>query len=232
MSDELILKNYYNTIFNSKEYTKKITLEKLIEDTKKQVKSNKIKRTIFYIILIMAIISFIRNIPTIFYLGEYFIEGDFISLIILITSIIPIFFCFILIILFSILGKKANRKYKEMSIRLKEYQDSYDKVAFTFTELYKNAEKPNIPEQKLESSIIRELIAVFESKRADTFKEALIIYEQDCQHRELVRQQNALIATASSAQQEAKAAKKAALQAKADAEYARREANYHYWKDQ
>lgn len=91
------------------------------------------------------------------------------------------------------------------------------------TELYKNTDRPNI---------IRELISVFESKRAETFKEALIIYEQDCQHRELVRQQNALIAAANRAQQEATEAKKAAAQAKADADYARREANYHYWRNQ
>ena len=47
MTDELILKNYYDTVFNSKEYTEKVSLEKLIENTKKQVKSNKIKRIIF-----------------------------------------------------------------------------------------------------------------------------------------------------------------------------------------
>lgn len=232
MTDELILKNYYDTIFNSKEYTEKVTLAKLIEDTKKQVKSNKIKRIIFYIMLIIAIVYFIGNIPSIFFLGKYFTEVDFTSLIIIMTSVSPIFFCFILIILFSILGKKANRKYKEMSIRLNEYQDSYDKVDFAFTELYKNTDRPNIPEQKIEPNIIRELISVFESKRAETFKEALIIYEQDCQHRELVRQQNALIAAANSAQREAEAAKKEAAQAKADADYARREANYHYWRDQ
>ena len=52
MTDELILKNYYDTVFNSKEYTEKVSLEKLIENTKKQVKSNKIKRIIFSIILI------------------------------------------------------------------------------------------------------------------------------------------------------------------------------------
>lgn len=232
MTDELILKNYYDTVFNSKEYTEKVSLEKLIENAKKQVKSNKIKRIIFSIILIIAIVCFIGNIPSIFFLGKYFTEVDFTSLIIIMTSVIPIFFCFILIILFSILGKKANRKYKEMSIRLKEYQDSYDKVDFAFTELYKNTDRPNIPEQKIEPNIIRELISVFESKRAETFKEALIIYEQDCQHRELVRQQNALIAAANSAQREAEAAKKEAAQAKADADYARREANYHYWRDQ
>ena len=100
------------------------------------------------------------------------------------------------------------------------------------TELYKNTDRPNIPEQKIEPNIIRELISVFESKRAETFKEALIIYEQDCQHRELVRQQNALIAAANRAQQEATEAIKAAAQAKADADYARREANYHYWRNQ
>ena len=232
MTDELILKNYYDTIFNSKEYTEKVTLAKLIEDTKEQVKSNKIKRIIFYIMLIIAIVYFIGNIPSIFFLVKHFTEVNLTSLIILMTSAIPIFFCFILIILFSILGKKANRKYKEMSTKLKEYQDSYDKVDFDFTELYKNTERPNIPEQKIEPNIIRELISVFESKRAETFKEALIIYEQDCQHRELVRQQNALIAAANSAQREAEAAKKKSAQAKADADYARREANYHYWRDQ
>lgn len=135
ITDELILKNYYDTVFNSKEYTEKVSLEKLIENTKKQVKSNKIKRIIFSIILIITIVYFIGNIPSIFFLGKYFTEVDFTSLIIIMTSVSPIFFCFILIILFSILGKKANRKYKEMSIRLKEYQDSYDKVDFAFTEL-------------------------------------------------------------------------------------------------
>ena len=100
------------------------------------------------------------------------------------------------------------------------------------TELYKNTDRPNIPEQKIEPNIIRELISVFESKRADTLKEALVIYEQDCQHRELVRQQNALIAAANNAQRESEAAKKAAAQAKADADYARREADYHFWRNQ
>lgn len=101
-----------------------------------------------------------------------------------------------------------------------------------FYELFDKLNKPNLPKDKINPVFITEIIKVFESKRADTLKEALVIYEQDCQHRELVRQQNALIAAANNAQRESEAAKKAAAQAKADADYARREADYHFWRNQ
>lgn len=109
-------------------------------------------------------------------------------------------------------GERKTSK-KELKTAL-ENSEQADKV---WKEIINNTTVPPLPEDKLNMDDILELLAVFKSKRADTFKEFLIIAEQDRQHRQLIAQQNALRAAAYQTQQEA---------AQAEAEYKRQEAEY------
>ena len=101
----------------------------------------------------------------------------------------------------------------------------------TFWEL-KNVDKPNLPINILESpQLIKNLLLVFESKRAETFKEALIIYEQDRQHEELMRRQRQLESMVYSAQAAAEKARKEAQDARNEAQRARIDADYNFWNN-
>ena len=181
---------------------------------------------------IIAIGYFLFNIPILFYPIMFSKDITDSILLVLIAGLIPLIVDLILIPVFFSLFRKTKKK----QIELKSHYDKLDKfnsmAIQKFYELFDKLNKPNLPKDKINPVFITEIIKVFESKRADTLKEALVIYEQDCQHRELVRQQNALIAAANNAQRESEAAKKAAAQAKADADYARREADYHFWRNQ
>jgi hypothetical protein len=124
--------------------------------------------------------------------------------------------------------KKQYKRKKELEDIKKSFYDASN----DFHELFQNVDKPNLPTNILESpQLIKNLLLVFESKRAETFKEALIIYEQDRQHEELMRRQRQLEAMVYSAQAAAQKAKKEAQEAKNEAQRARIDADYSFWNN-
>lgn len=211
MTDEEILRNYFNTVYNSELYKRLESCGRVEEIMRSSVTSD-FKWIKFTSLTLLS---------SIFYAAYRFFydfeEPSIVNLIIILLALI-----------FFIISKRNYKKDTDSRVRLtNEYYD----LSKEYEDFKKNIDVPPIPSIMDNPQGIQELLAVFESKRADTFKECLIIYEQDCQHRELVRRQNALISAANAARQEAEAAKKASEQAKRDADYARRDADYHYWNN-
>ena len=211
MTDEEILKNYFNTLYNSELYRKREAcggltgvMRSSVDSDAKWIKftSLTLLSSIFY-----AVYSFFYD----------FEKPSIINLIIILLALI-----------IYIISKNNNKKHTADWIRL---SNDYYYLSKEYDDFKKNIVVPPIPATMDNPQAIQELLAVFQSKRADTFKEALIIYEQDCQHRELVRRQKVLIAAANNAQREVEEAKKAAEQAKRDADFARWDAEYHRWND-
>lgn len=203
MTDEEQLQNYFNTIYCCDEYKQKIELFKkwkLKSSRDYEVFKGQNRACMFLLFVIYAGIFFLA------------IKGFLWTFL---FALIPVFSLFILA------GERKTSK-KELKTAI-ENSNQADKA---WEEIINKTPVPPLPEDKLNMDDILELLAIFKSKRADTFKEVLIIAEQDRQHRQLVAQQNALRAAAYQAQQEAAQAKREAAAAKAEAEYQRQEADY------
>ncbi|MBP3450881.1 MAG: hypothetical protein J6K22_10520 [Spirochaetaceae bacterium] len=213
MTDEEILREYYNNVYNSEMYKRyKSTEWGLIFFTNNKASSEKFVK--FSKLLLLA---------TIYYF--IFRIADVIEF--RVGNLIPIAYILISVLVLLISKKKLKKAEQDLETAIYHYQNSKSE----FAQFKNEISVPPIPATMDCTEGIQELLAVFQSKRADTFKEALIIYEQDCQHRELVRRQNALISAANNAQREAEEAKKVAEQAKRDADFARWDAEYHRWND-
>lgn len=212
MSDSQILKNYYSTIYESTEYKDYVMAEKRCSHQNDRV--SKLYNTVEFLgmLLVASIYS------SIFFVIKYNYK--------LFPLVIP--FAFFLYIVNSGTYKKENK------ISEKSYEALREKEQL-FKNLVERTEKPRMPEDKLTPEFIKTIIAVFDSGRADTFKEALQIHEQDCQFQKLKAQQDSLIYAANNARMEAEKAQKAAAQAKKAAENQRRETEYRrqeaeYWR--
>lgn len=204
MTDEQILQNYYSTVYESKEYKNYISAKKTISSSSMSINQSTSSVSFFNLLLIFSI---------------------YLSILLLLK------FCFVfapLIIIFPLIKMISENKFlKSSDVYYKNsinyYQNCYEK----FNTLYNNTPFPPIPKDKLDPTSIKELLDVFASKRAETLKEALIIYEQDLQHRELVNKQRAMQQQIYSAQMAAAQAQKEAENAKQEAEYLRREEDYY-----
>ena len=208
MTDEEILREYNDIVYNSETYKSYKSYEGRLKNCNNDVESAE-KFVKFSKLLLLATI--------------YFFSYSFFSE----SSLEPIIFVLIAAIFIFVSKKKLIKEEQCLDSVTKYFFDSRS----NFNKLKEETPVPPIPQTMDNPGRIQELLAVFQSKRADTFKEALIIYEQDCQHRELVRRQNALIAAANNAQREVEEAKKVAEQAKRDADFARWDAEYHRWND-
>ena len=203
-TDEQILREYNDCVYNSEIYKR----------------YNSARNVYPYCIVTGKLLKFSKLLllATTFYaVFAFFNNAEFKPFIYIVASIVLV-----------IISKK---KYVKDTATMHSVEKEIYEYGIAFDELKKQIPVPPIPSSLDNPQGIQEILAVFESKRADTFKEALIIYEQDCQHRELVRRQNALISAANAAQREAEEAKKAADKAKREADYARREADYYYWNN-
>ncbi len=207
MTDSQKLKNYYSTIYESVEYNDYIMAEK--RKTQQMKNASKLGNVVDFLIK-MLVASIYLSIFFVFkYHYIYFPIVIFISVFFLIISV-----------------RSYRREEKSFNLLSQVFNEKQQ----LFTDLINRTEKPAMPEDKLNPDFIKTIIAVFDSGRADTFKEALQIHEQDCQHRELVAYQNSLIAAANAARNAADEANARAAKAKKEADYQRREAEY--WRQE
>lgn len=203
MTDEEQLQNYFNTVYGCEEYKQKIELSekwKIKSSRDYEVFKGQNNACIFLLFIIYLDIFLLA------------IKGFVWT------------FLFLLIPFFALMVLAGERKTSKKE--LKTASENSNQADKAWEEILYSTPVPPLPEDKLNMDDILELLAVFKSKRADTFKEVLIIAEQDRQHRQLVAQQNALRAAAYQAQQEAAQAKREAAAAQAEAEYQRQEAEY------
>jgi hypothetical protein len=207
MKDSEKLKNYYNTVYNSKEYKQYLEADA-------RAKASLSGTMNAYGALQSSVLFFTFSIFFSIFLALKF--AIYYGPILIIIAIV-----------FMVVESKKDKKNSKQSNLLYTERAEKEKL---FKSLLASTEKPNLPDEKLTPECIDELIKVFDSGRADTFKEALIIYEQDCQHRELVGYQNSLRQAAYNAQMQAENAKKEAEAARREADYQRREADY--WREE
>lgn len=206
ISDYQILKDYYKKIYGSNEnwYSNRcqnetIRLSRVVRESDSILKFF----TCMFVASIYYLLFMILNGARTYYFG-----------------IIALLFSLFLLFFIRANQKESERKYKDAMNKDLQWKESYKM-------LIANTQKPPIPEDKLRPEHIKGLLAVFESGRASTFKEALIIYEQDRQHSELIAQQNATSYQAYQTQQQSEQAKEDAEWARREADYARREAEYY-----
>lgn len=203
MTDEEQLQNYFNTVYGCEEYKQKIELSekwKIKSSRDYEVFKGQNNACIFLLFIIYLDIFLLA------------IKGFVWT------------FLFLLIPFFALMVLAGERKTSKKE--LKAASENSNQADKAWEEILYSTPVPPLPEDKLNMDDILELLAIFKSKRADTFKEVLIIAEQDRQHKQLVAQQNALRAAAYQAQQEAAQAKREAAAAQAEAEYQRQEAEY------
>ena len=247
MNDEAILIKYYKDVFESKEYNRFCSINWQEKEQNSKIKKARIRMVLYIIIIAISIFLIKENYWRLRKLVEYismyvdafksrilipsnfnrhilpyvFQKSNLLTYLAILTTLI-----FFIIIIVAI--KKQYKRKKELEDIKKSFYDASN----AFNELFQNVDKPNLPINILESpQLIKKLLLVFESKRADTFKEALIIYEQDRQHEELMRRQRQLEAMVYSAQATAQKAKKEAQEAKNEAHRARIDADYSFWNN-
>ena len=212
MSDSQILKNYYSIIYESTEYK-----DYILEEKRCSHQSD----------------NLLKLMNTVDFLGMLLVASIYSSIFFVIKynyKLFPLVIPFALFI--YIVNSVSLKKEKKISDRTRESLREKEQL---FNNLVSRTEKPRFPEDKLTPEFIKTIIAVFDSGRADTFKEALQIHEQDCQFQKLKAQQDSLIYAANNARMEAEKAQKAAAQAKKAAENQRRETEYRrqeaeYWR--
>lgn len=207
MTDEQILTDYYNTVYGSEAYKKMSSADylckmqsKLLPSAEKSIKN----RLVFLLFVIYLSI-----------------------VIVLITGI---FFAPLIIIVPVIMLCKSIKSYKFYMNQIEISRKQYDISSSEVIKIKSETPKPPLPQDKLNEASIKTLLEIFASKRADTFKEAFIIYEQDRQYEKLVAEQRAARQAAIDAQNEALRARNEAAAAKREAEYQRREAEY--WREE
>ena len=208
MTDEEILREYNTIIYNSDTYKAYTSSDWALNFFLKDVVSTEKKIKFFKLLLLASV--------------YYFIYMFFSK-----ANLIPFFFILIPAIFLPISKKNLVKSNKKLESITNDYYENKKR----FEKLKQETPVPPIPSSMDNPQGVQELLAIFDSKRADTFKECLIIYQQDCQYKELMRRQNALISAANAAQREAEEAKKAAAKAQREADYARREADFHYWQN-
>ncbi|MBR4179142.1 MAG: hypothetical protein IKR45_00430 [Treponema sp.] len=204
LSDEQILRDYYKKIYEC-ELLKQVNEKDEIHSRISEESMSNHKMYVFFCMLFVASIY-----VSIFFIMRYAILP--------IAALIPAS-------LFLLIYQKSE--YKQISEKSSKTYDDYFNCLTEYKEYVRKTPKPPIPDDKLNQTSIKEILDVFASKRADTFKEALIIYEQDLQHRELVNKQRAMQQQIYSAQMAAAQAQKEAENAKQEAEYLRREEDYY-----
>ena len=247
MNDEAILIKYYKDVFESKEYNRFCSINWLEKEQNSKIRNARIRMVLYIIIIAISIYLIKENFWRLRALVEYIsMYVDAFKSRILIPSnfnrhILPYVFkksnllpylAILTTLIFSIIVIVAIKKQYKRKKKLEDIKKSFYDASNAFNELFQNVDKPNLPTNILESpQLIKNLLLVFESKRADTFKEALIIYEQDRQHEELMRRQRQLEAMVYSAQATAEKAKKEAQEAKNEAQRARIDADYSFWNN-
>lgn len=205
MTDEELLISYYKTVYDTEPYSGYkfyTTCYNLCESSHK-TRKNFLKFAT--VLLIISVCIFLYK----------FSSANYKVLVFALISAVIFLIAKVSVIL-------SNKEFEKAKADKREYY-------YKFNDLKERTPVPPIPSYLDNEQGVLALIKVFQSKRADTFKEALVIYEQDCQYRNLIARQNAMQAAIRNAQIEAEEAKKAAEQAKRDADYARMEADYHYW---
>ena len=247
MNDEAILIKYYKDVFESKEYNRFCSINWQEKEQNSKIKKARIRMVLYIIIIAISIYLIKENFWRLRALVEYIsMYVDAFKSRILIPSnfnrhILPYVFkksnllpylAILTTLIFSIIVIVAIKKQYKRKKELEDIKKSFYDASNAFNELFQNVDKPNLPTNILESpQLIKNLLLVFESKRAETFKEALIIYEQDRQHEELMRRQRQLEAMVYSAQATAQKAKKEAQEAKNEAYRARIDADYSFWNN-
>lgn len=247
MNDEAILIKYYKDVFESKEYNRFCSINWQEKEQNSKIRNARTRMVLYIIIIAISIFLIKENYWRLRNLVEYIsMYVDAFKSRILIPSnfnrhILPYVFqksnllpylAILTTLIFSIIIIVAIKKQYKRKKELEDIKKSFYDASNAFNELFQNVDKPNLPINILESpQLIKKLLLVFESKRADTFKEALIIYEQDRQHEELMRRQRQLEAMVYSAQATAQKAKKEAQEAKNEAQRARIDADYSFWNN-
>ncbi|MBQ8777442.1 MAG: hypothetical protein IJZ71_08170 [Treponema sp.] len=247
MNDETILIKYYKDVFESKEYKRICSINWQENEQNSKIRKARIRMVLYIIIIAISIFLIKENywclgtlvayismcvdafksrilIPSIFnrhILSYVFQKSNLLPYLAILTTLI-----FSIIVIVAI--KKQYKRKKELEDIKKSFYDASN----AFNELFQNVDKPNLPINILESpQLIKNLLLVFESKRSETFKEALIIYEQDRQHEELMRRQRQLESMVYSAQAAAEKARKEAQDARNEAQRARIDADYNFWNN-
>lgn len=202
-TDEEILTEYYNTVYCSESY-------KIMTNTNKT-----------YNLYSKLAASSEKSLP-----GNllFLLFSIYFSMMLVLKTGIVFFPLLIAIPIYLLYKTKKSYEY-----HLKEGDNSRqhnEKYTSEFIKLKNETPVPPLPKDKLNEEAIKKLLDIFASKRADTFKEALNIYEQDIQYQKLLAEQQAARAAAINAVNEANRARREAEAAKKEAEYQRREAEY------
>ncbi|BDC94196.1 hypothetical protein [Treponema bryantii] len=159
-----LLKDFYVKVFETESYRNFAgTDDYIYEFEKKLIKTEGLIKILSFIILFAIYLSLI-----LFFRGAY---KKIIILPLLIVALI------ITKIFQKTYKSKIKAAYKKLEIYRKEVQD-----------IAAQTENPPLPDDKFTPEHFNNLIAVFESGRADNLKEALITYDQDLKHNEKIEE--------------------------------------------
>ena len=162
-----LLKDFYVKVFETESYKNYVKSYNFTNKIAKNLENSK-SAAMFFCLSILASI-YLSLIC--FFRGEYrfFALLPLSIILLIITKIFE-----------KIYIKKLEAAYEPEAMYRKEVED-----------IMSQTEVPQLPDDKFTPEHFNNLISIFESGRAETFKEALIIYEQDAQAKKLLAEQQA-----------------------------------------